>query len=126
MATSARDRAAASSPEPNTATSPCSDGSATATHEAAIRKLEAELDSGDLSARLAAAEKELDSFDRGEARTRIADLERQIRDVRADDRIEALEKQIQELHADDRIAEIERRLKPIVERPKAQVVRLGS
>jgi hypothetical protein len=97
-----------------------------ATHEAAIRKLEAELDTGDLAARLAAAEKELDTFERGEARTRIADLERQIRDVRAEERIDALEKQIQDLHADERIAEIERRLKPIVERLKAQVVRLGS
>jgi hypothetical protein len=69
---------------------------------------------------------ELDCFDRGEARTRIADLERQIQDVRADERIAALEKQIQEIHAKQRIDEIERRLKPIVERLKAQVVRLGS
>ena len=78
------------------------------------------------AARLAAAEKELEAFERGEARTRIADLERQIKDVRADERIEALEKQIRDIHADDRIAEIEHRLKPIVERLKAQVVRLAS
>jgi len=80
----------------------------------------------DFPARLGAAEKELDSFDRGEARTRIADLERQIQDVRADERIAALEKQIQDVHAKQRIDEIERRLKPIVERLKAQVARLGS
>jgi chromosome segregation ATPase len=95
-------------------------------HEAAIKKLEAAMDARDFPARLAAAEKQLDSFDRGEARTRIADLERQIEDVRADARIAVLERQIRDIHADERIDEIERRMKPIVERLKAQVVRLGS
>jgi len=95
-------------------------------HEAAIQKLEAEMRARDFPARLGAAEKELDSFDRGEGRTRIADLERQIQDVRADERIAALERQIQDIHAKERIQEIERRMQPIVERLKGQVVRLGS
>ena len=96
------------------------------THEAAIRKLEAEMDARDFPARLTAAEKELASFDRGEARTRIADLERQIQDVRADERIAALERQIRDLHADERIQEIEGRTKPVVERLKRQAAQPGS
>jgi predicted nucleic acid-binding Zn-ribbon protein len=96
------------------------------THEAAIRKLEAEMDARDFPARLTAAEKELDSFDGGEAKTRIADLARQIQDVRADERIAALEKQIRDLHADERIQEIEGRTKPVVERLKRQAAQPGS
>jgi chromosome segregation ATPase len=97
-----------------------------ADHEAAIEKLEAEMAAQDFPARLAAAEKELDTFDRGEAKTRIADLERQIEGVRADERIAKLERQIQDLHADERVGAIERRMKPVVERLKGEVVRLGS
>ena len=95
-------------------------------HEAAIMKLEAEMGARNFAARLAAAEKELDSFDRGEARTRIADLKRQIKDVRADERIVELQRQIQDIHAKERIEQIERRMQPVIERLKAQVVRLGS
>ena len=85
------------------------------THRAAIRKLEAELENGELARRMAEAEAELQ---RAEAKSQdeIAALERKIEAVNADQKIEKLEKQIEDIHADERIREIEKRMKPALDR----------
>ena len=94
-------------------------------HEAAIRKLEDEIDSGELSRRLAKAEAELRAFQRS-SRGEIAQLERRIEAIRSQDGIAELKRQIEELHAEDRIDEIERRMAPALERLKDQIGRLGN
>lgn len=95
------------------------------THRAAVRKLESELDGGDLPRRLADAEAELR---RAEAKSQveIAELERKITAVKADERIAGLERQITDIHADERIREIEDRVKPALERLKLELDRLGG
>jgi len=93
-------------------------------HEAAIRKLEAEKDDGELARRLAEAEAELRAFQRS-SRGKIADLERQIDAIRSEDEIGELEKEIDSLHADERIDEIERRVAPRLDRLKALIDKLG-
>jgi beta-lactamase regulating signal transducer with metallopeptidase domain len=94
-------------------------------HEAAIRKLEAEKDDGEVARRLAKAEAELRAFQQS-SRGKIADLERQIDAIRSEDEIEELEKEIDSLHADERIDEIERRVAPRLDRLKALIDELGS
>ena len=94
-------------------------------HEAAIRKLEAENDTGTLSRRLSEAEAELRAFQQSSS-GQIRDLERQIEAIHSENQIAKLEKQIDDLHADDRIAEINRRLAPTLERLKARIVELGG
>jgi beta-lactamase regulating signal transducer with metallopeptidase domain len=89
-------------------------------HEAAIRKLEAEMGSRGIGRRIAEAEEELRAFEQT-AQGRIGEIEQQVKDVRAEERISALEKQIEELHADERIREIEQRMKPALERLKADI-----
>ena len=91
-----------------------------ATHQAEIRKLQAEMTSGQFGRRLAAAEAELRAAEEKGQRD-IADLERQIEEVHADARISGLEQKIADLHAEDRIAEIERRMKPALDRLKANL-----
>ena len=95
------------------------------THEAAIRKLEAELASGDLSRRMKEAEAELS---RGEAKgeREIAELERKIEALQGDQKIGKLEKQIEAIHADARIREIEKRTQPALDRLKAASRQLGN
>jgi len=95
------------------------------THEAAIRKLEAELASGDLSRRMKEAEAELS---RGEAKgeREIAELERKIEALQGDQKIGKLEKQIEAIHADERIREIEKRTQPALDRLKAASRQLGN
>jgi predicted nucleic acid-binding Zn-ribbon protein len=85
------------------------------THRAAIRKLESELDAGDLPRRLADAETELQRAE-AQSRSEIAELQRKITAVKADERIAGLERQIADVHADERIREIEDRMKPALER----------
>lgn len=87
-------------------------------HQAAIAELEAEMASGTLSKRMAAAEEELPRFADSEGKGRIAEIERRIRDLHADERIARLEREIAGLHADQRIAEIERRITPALDRLK--------
>lgn len=96
-----------------------------AEHEAAIRKLEARLESSEITQRLSGAEAELAAFEES-SRGRIAELERQIDAIRSEDRIGALEKQIEDLHADDQIDEIKRRVAPAAERLAARVRAFGS
>jgi len=95
------------------------------THEAAIRKLEAELASGELSRRMKDAEAELS---RGEAKGQrdIAELERKIEALQGDQKIGKLEKQIEAIHADERIREIEKRTQPALDRLKATSRQLGN
>jgi beta-lactamase regulating signal transducer with metallopeptidase domain len=95
------------------------------THRAAIRKLEAELQSGDLSRRMANAEAEL-RREEAKSHDEIAALERKIEAVKADEKIQALEKQIEDIDADERIREIEKRMKPALDRLKDAVQRLSS
>ena len=95
------------------------------THRVAIRKLEAELESGDLQRRMAQAEAELQRAETA-SRGQIAALERKIDVLEGDQKIGRLERQIQDIHADERIAEIELRLKPVLERLNAAIERLGS
>ncbi len=95
------------------------------THRAAIRKLEAELQGGDLSRRMANAEAEL-RREEAKSRDEIAALERKIEAVNADGKIQALEKQIEDIDADERIREIEKRMKPALDRLKDAVQRLSS
>ena len=95
------------------------------THRVAIRKLEAELQSGDLSRRMANAEAEL-RREEAKSRDEIAALERKIQAVNADQKIQALEKQIEDIDADERIREIEKRMKPALDRLKDAVQRLSS
>jgi beta-lactamase regulating signal transducer with metallopeptidase domain len=95
------------------------------THRAAIRKLEAELQSGDLSRRMANAEAEL-RREEAKSHDEIAALERKIEAVKADEKIQALEKQIEDIDADERIHEIEKRMKPALDRLKDAVQRLSS
>jgi chromosome segregation ATPase len=95
------------------------------THRAAIRKLEAELEGGDLSRRMANAEAEL-RREEAKSRDEIAALERKIEAVNADGKIQALEKQIEDIDADERIREIEKRMKPALDRLKDAVQRLSS
>jgi chromosome segregation ATPase len=95
------------------------------THEAAIRKLEAELESGDLHRRLASAEAELQRAEAA-SRDQIAELERKIEALRGDEQIGKLERQIEDIHADERISDIELRVKPALERLKEAIQRLGS
>jgi beta-lactamase regulating signal transducer with metallopeptidase domain len=97
-----------------------------ASHEAAIRKLEAEIADRRFPERIAAAEKEMRTFADVEAKGRIAEIEGRIRDVRAPERIAQIERQIEDLHAQDRIREIERRLKPALQRLKGEVHRIGG
>ena len=94
-------------------------------HEAAIKRLEAEKEKGDLPRRLAEAEAELRAF-RKSSRGKIADLERKIEAIRSENGIAALEKQIEGLHAEERIDEIERRSAPSLDRLKALIDKLGS
>jgi len=56
----------------------------------------------------------------------IAELERRIRDLHADEKIVGLERRIADLHAEDRIAEVERRMKPALGRLEADIDRLGG
>jgi beta-lactamase regulating signal transducer with metallopeptidase domain len=91
-----------------------------AAHQAEIRKLQAEISSGQLARRLAEAEAELRAAEE-KGQREIAAIERQIEDVHAEARISGLEKKIADLHAEDRIAEIERRMKPAVDRLKASL-----
>jgi beta-lactamase regulating signal transducer with metallopeptidase domain len=88
------------------------------THEAAIRKLEAELESGDLARRMKDAEAELR---REEAKSggEIAELERKIEALQGDQKIGKLEKQIESIRADERIREIEKRMQGALDRLKA-------
>jgi beta-lactamase regulating signal transducer with metallopeptidase domain len=95
------------------------------THRAAIRKLEAELQGGDLSRRMANAEAEL-RREEAKSRDEIAALERKIEAVNAGGKIQALEKQIEDIDADERIREIEKRMKPALDRLKDAVQRLSS
>jgi beta-lactamase regulating signal transducer with metallopeptidase domain/predicted nucleic acid-binding Zn-ribbon protein len=88
-----------------------------ATHEAAIRKLEAEMASRGFSRGIAEVEAELRAV---ESSGRIAELEKRIKAVQAEERIGGLERQIEDLHADDRIREIERRMKPALDRLKSR------
>jgi beta-lactamase regulating signal transducer with metallopeptidase domain/predicted nucleic acid-binding Zn-ribbon protein len=97
-----------------------------ASHEAAIRKLEAEMAARRFPERIAAAEREIHAFADVEAKRRIAEIERQIQEVRAPERIAQIERQIADLHADDRIREIERGLKPVLERLKGEVRRIAG
>jgi hypothetical protein len=94
-------------------------------HRAAIRKLQAELDGGDIARRMADAEAELGRA-QAASRAEIAELERKIAAVKAEERIADLERQIRDLHADDRIREIETQLKPALERLNQAVARLAS
>lgn len=94
-------------------------------HEAAIRKLEAERDEGALSRRLAEAEAELRVFQQSST-GKIADLERQIHAIRSENEIGDLEKAIDSVHAEERIDEIERRVAPNLDRLKALIDKLGS
>jgi hypothetical protein len=94
------------------------------THEAAIRKLEAELESGDLARRLAEAEAELQASEQS-GRRQMDELRQQIEAVRADERIGDLQRVIADIHAEERIEEIERRMKPALDRLKAHIDRLG-
>lgn len=96
-----------------------------AQHEAAIRKLEARLESSDATKRLRGAEAELAALEES-SRGRIAGLERQIDAIRSQDGIGELEKQIEDLHAEDRIDELKRRVAPTVERLAARVRAFGS
>jgi len=93
-------------------------------HEAAIHKLEAEKDDGELARRLREAEAELRAFQQS-SRGKIADLERQIDAIRSEDEIPKLEKEIDSLHADERIDEIQRRVAPRLDRLKALIDKLG-
>lgn len=88
-----------------------------AAHEAAIRKLEAEMASRGFSRRIAEVEAELRAV---ESSGRIAELEQRIKAVQAEERIGGLERQIEDLHADDRIREIEHRMKPALDRLKSR------
>jgi predicted nucleic acid-binding Zn-ribbon protein len=91
-----------------------------ATHQAEIRKLQAEISSGQFARRLAEAEADLRAAEE-KGQREIAALERQIDDLHADARISGLELKIADLHAEDRIAEIERRVKPALDRLKASL-----
>jgi beta-lactamase regulating signal transducer with metallopeptidase domain/predicted nucleic acid-binding Zn-ribbon protein len=93
-------------------------------HEAAIQKLEAEKDDGELARRLAQAEADLRAFQQS-SRGKIADLQRQIDALRSEDEIGELEKEIDGLHADERIDEIERRVAPRLDRLKVLIDKLG-
>ena len=93
-------------------------------HEAAIRKLEAEKDDGELARRLAEAEAELRAFQQS-SRGKIADLERQIEAIRSEDEVGELEKEIDGLHADESIGEIKRRVAPRLDTLKALIDKLG-
>lgn len=93
-------------------------------HEAAIRKIEAEKDDGELARRLARAEAELRAFQQS-SRGKIADLERQIDAIRSEDEIRELEKEIDNLHADEQIDEIERGVAPRLDRLKTLIDKLG-
>jgi predicted nucleic acid-binding Zn-ribbon protein len=96
-----------------------------ARHRAAIRELEAKLESSAYRKRLDDAEAELRAFERNSS-GRIDELERKIEAIRRADRIGQLEKQIEDLHADDRIDEIKRRVAPVVERLARRVHTPGS
>ena len=87
-------------------------------HQKAIRKLEEELKTGSLPRRLHEAEAELRDFEKS-GHERIAEVQRQIDAIKAEDGIGRLERQIEDLHADTRVAEVERRMKPALERLKA-------
>jgi beta-lactamase regulating signal transducer with metallopeptidase domain/predicted nucleic acid-binding Zn-ribbon protein len=87
-------------------------------HQKAIRKLEEELTSGSLPRRLSQAQAELRDFQKTGGQ-RIADLQRQIDAIEAENGIGRLERQIEDLHADTRVAEIERRMRPALERLRA-------
>jgi beta-lactamase regulating signal transducer with metallopeptidase domain len=97
-----------------------------ASHEAAIRKIEAEIAARRFPERIAAAEKEMRAFAEVEAKGRIGEIQRRIRDVRAPERIAEIERQIADLHAQDRIREIEQRLRPLLERLKSELHRFGG
>jgi beta-lactamase regulating signal transducer with metallopeptidase domain len=97
---------------------------AIATHRAAIRKLEAEMESRQFDRRITDAEAELRKAE-AKGRDDIAALQRKIEDVHAEERIGGLERQIADLHAEDRIAEIERRMAPALDRLKASIDRTG-
>jgi predicted nucleic acid-binding Zn-ribbon protein len=94
-------------------------------HRAEIRKLQAQLDGGDLARRKTTAEAELRQAEAA-SRTEIAELERKIAGVKGEQRIADLERQIRDIHADERIREIETRLKPAVERLNRTAARLAS
>src|SRR5262245_26068466 len=113
-------------------------------HEAAIKKLEAEKNDGELARRLAEAEADLRAFQQSSrgrlaqaeadlrafqqsSRGKIADLERQIDALRSrsDGEIGELEKEIDDLHADESIDEIKRHVAPRVDRLKALIDELG-
>jgi beta-lactamase regulating signal transducer with metallopeptidase domain len=97
-----------------------------ASHNAAIQKIEAEIAARRFPERIAAAEREARSFADGEAKGRIAEINRRIQDVQAPKRIAEIERQIQDLHAQDRIAEIERRMRPVLDRLKVEAHRIGN
>ena len=92
-------------------------------HEAAIRELEAVLNTGELARRLAAAEAELRAFQKG-SRGAIAELERQIAAIRGRNEIADLEQDIGDVHAEERIDAIELRVAPIVERLETLIRKL--
>jgi beta-lactamase regulating signal transducer with metallopeptidase domain/predicted nucleic acid-binding Zn-ribbon protein len=95
------------------------------THEAAIRKLEAELESGNLSRRMKDAEAELEREEKKSERE-IKELESKIEALQGDQKIGKLEKQIEDIHADERIREIEKRTQPALDRLKAASRQLGN
>jgi beta-lactamase regulating signal transducer with metallopeptidase domain/peptidoglycan hydrolase CwlO-like protein len=95
------------------------------THEAAIRKLEAELGSGQLARKMNEAESELQR-EQAKGEREIAELERKIEALEGEQKIGKLEKQIEELHADERIREIEKRMQPALDRLEAASRQLGN
>lgn len=95
-----------------------------AVHEAAVKKLEAEMASLGFSRRTAEAEADLRAFEKS-GQARIAELERQIQGIEAEGRIGHLERQIEDLHAEEQVGEIERRMKPALERLKVRLQSFG-
>jgi predicted nucleic acid-binding Zn-ribbon protein len=97
-----------------------------ARHQAAIRKIEAEIADRRFEDRIAAAEKEIRAFADVDGKGRIADINRRLQAVQAPKRIAEIERQIEDLHAPDRIREIEARLKPALERLRGEVRRIAG